>query len=556
MNIVISIIVFNYCKYLGRSVINLLGKKESFEYISDIKIKYFYPLIPIFLIGNFVVVINFFSPLKNFGLPIFLVGLLVIIYDFYRNSVPKFQKILLIEDFIIPGILGIATYGVWLGWDTGLYHLPHQLMLREQTIVFGATNLNLWFGWSGLLEYVASLFWLKENWVAIRLIEIIFFTVFFNIILYFISKSKNRFYQFSGIGILIFGFLDNFGYKGGGNGFYQFLTVGKYDAAVGLMFYLITLLIVNELIEDKFESHDFYSIVLLSLFTVQIKQTGAYLIFLLLPYLIMFMKRNKISLFSVLLKIKFHIGILTMWLLKNIIISSCFFFPIEQTCLPFLSWHEPVQIDFIQNTMRGLPISLNSDLSVLQQATDWFNWSKNDQFIINFPITLGILILLFFAISVKVNNKKTSSKIVNYYFVIFLLVNFIIWYISNYGNIRYGYGLWAILTSYIAFLFKDRELSYNTKSFQKITVVIFILTLIQLPRGYSYNSMISENFALTAIEITKDKGEYYESENGWGIYPRNILCWDELDCKVTDKNVEPFKYLHTIIYYPDGIASD
>ena len=263
MNIVISIIVFNYCKYLGRSVINLLGKKESFEYISDIKIKYFYPLIPIFLIGNFVVVINFFSPLKNFGLPIFLVGLLVIIYDFYRNSVPKFQKILLIEDFIIPGILGIATYGVWLGWDTGLYHLPHQLMLREQTIVFGATNLNLWFGWSGLLEYVASLFWLKENWVAIRLIEIIFFTVFFNIILYFISKSKNRFYQFSGIGILIFGFLDNFGYKGGGNGFYQFLTVGKYDAAVGLMFYLITLLIVNELIEDKFESHDFYSIVLL-----------------------------------------------------------------------------------------------------------------------------------------------------------------------------------------------------------------------------------------------------------------------------------------------------
>ena len=115
--------------------------------------------------------------------------------------------------------------------------------------------------------------------------------------------------------------MDNFGYKGGGNGFYQFLTVRKYDAAVGLMFYLITLLIVNELIEDKFESHDFYSIVLLSLFTVQIKQTGAYLIFLLLPYLIMFMKRNKISLFSVVLKIKFHIGILTIWLLKNIIIS-------------------------------------------------------------------------------------------------------------------------------------------------------------------------------------------------------------------------------------------
>jgi hypothetical protein len=538
------------------SIINLLEKKDSFLDISEIKVKYFYPLIPIFLIGNFALVINFFTPLKNFGFPIFLSGLLIIFYNFNKNGIPKFHKILLIEDFIIPGILGIATYGVWLGWDTGLYHLPHQLMLREQTIVFGATNLNLWFGWSGLLEYVASLFWFNNNWIAIRLIEIIFFTVFFNIIFYFISKSKNRFYQFSGLGIIIFGFLDNFGYKGGGNGFYQFLTVGKYDAAVGLMFYLITLLIVNELIKDKFETQDFYSIVLLSLFTVQIKQTGAYLIFLLLPYLLMFMRRKKISLFSVLLKLKFHIGILTIWLLKNVIISSCFFFPVEQTCLPFLSWHEPVQLDFIQNTMIGLPISLSSDLSLFQQATDWFNWSKNDQFIINFPITLGILIFLFFTISKKINNKKTSSKVLNYYFVIFLLVNFVIWYVSNYGNIRYGYGLWAVITSYVAFLFKDRELSYNTKLFQRITILIFILTLIQLPRGYSYDSIFSENFALTPIEITKDKGEYFESENGWGIYPRNILCWDEYACKVTDKDVEPFKYLHTVIFYPDGIASD
>jgi hypothetical protein len=556
VNILISIIVFNYCKYLGRSIINSIQNKENFTEISDIKIKYFYPLVPIFIIGNFVLVINFLAPLKYIGIPILLAGSFMIFYDLKKNRIQKFQKILIIEDVLVPGILGISTYGAWLGWDTGLYHLPHQLMLREQTIVFGATNLNLWFGWSGLLEYVSSLFWLNDNWIAIRLIEIVFFTTFFNIVFYFISQNKNKFYQFSGIAILVFGFLDNFGYKGGGNGFYQFLTVGKYDSAVGLMFYLITLLIINEFIKDKYETQDFYSILLLSLFTVQIKQTGAYLLFLLLPYLVILLQRNKISFLSILLKIKFHIIILLIWLIKNIIISSCLFFPIEQTCLPFLSWHETVQIDFIQNTMRSLPVTLNSNLSILQQATDWFNWSKNDQFIINFPITLGILVLVFFALFKKVNIKKTSSKKLNYYFVLFLVINFIIWYISNYGNIRYGYGLWAIITSYIAFLFKDRQPRYSSKIFKKIFVIIFILTLIQLPRGYSYNSMISENFTFTAIQITKDKGTYFESKYGWGIYPDNILCWDEYDCKVIDKDVEPFKYLHTIIYYPDGIATD
>ena len=46
----------------------------------------------------------------------------------------------------IPGVLGVASYGIWLGWDTGLYHIPHQLILRDNSIIFGLTNLNIWFG--------------------------------------------------------------------------------------------------------------------------------------------------------------------------------------------------------------------------------------------------------------------------------------------------------------------------------------------------------------------------------------------------------------------------
>ena len=69
--------------------------------------------------------------------------------------------------------------------------------------------------------------------------------------------------------------------------------------------------------------------------------------------------------------------------------------------------------------------------------------------------------------------------------------------------------------------------------------------------------MIDSKLAFTPIEITKDKGMYSDSDSGFGVYPtENILCWDVKNCKMKDKKVDPFKYLHTTIYYPDGVSGD
>ena len=180
-------------------------------------------------------------PLKNVIFYIIPVSLALITYDLIKNKKLNLTNTKLFELFVTPSVLSIATYNVWLGWDTGMYHIPHQYILRENPIIFGLTNLNIWFGWSSIIEYISSLFWFNGNFIFLRILEICIFAVFFNIILFFLLQNKSKFYKYSAFGIILFGFLDNFGYMGGGNGFVPMLSVGKYDSALGIIFLLYVL---------------------------------------------------------------------------------------------------------------------------------------------------------------------------------------------------------------------------------------------------------------------------------------------------------------------------
>ena len=75
-------------------------------------------------------------PIKNLVIPIFIFLIGLVVFDIYKN---KIKLELNLEIFILylltPSLLGITSYGVWMGWDTGLYHIPHQLIIRENSII-------------------------------------------------------------------------------------------------------------------------------------------------------------------------------------------------------------------------------------------------------------------------------------------------------------------------------------------------------------------------------------------------------------------------------------
>ena len=557
MNILFNVLFFIFISLSGRATYNIFFKKIIYsDTISDIKIKYFYPLFSLFFLGNLIIFLNFFFPIEQFTIPILIFYFLLIIYDLFRNKVNLTIGLdSIFSYFITPCFLGVSSYGVWLGWDTGLYHIPHQLIIRENSIIFGLTNLNIWFGWSSIIEYISSILWLENNFIMLRILEIVFFCFLFNLLFYFFYQKENLFYRNIALAIVTFAFLDNFGYLGGGNGFVPILSVGKYDAALGILFFVLSIMLLNALLKGEYENHTLVFFMLFSLFSVQIKQTGAYLIFLLIPYIYKFITNKKENILYVMKLSLFTIFIFIMWIIKNLITTSCLFFPARITCISFLPWYEKVQLDYVEESMIYSPISLNSSLSISEQFNIWFNFSKNSQFFINFPISLLILFSLFIVFFKY--KKPTKNTFVNSTFITFIVVNIIFWYLSNYGNVRYGFGLWMLVISFIAFKFKDSIFKIEKlKIVHYLFILVFIGSVAQIPRGYSYDSLIELKLQPYVLPIEYGT-TYLPSEYGWGVFPETVQCWDVPDCKVEDKNVEPSEYYFGYtIYYPDGVTGN
>ena len=105
------------------------------------------------------------------------------------------------------------------------------------------------------------------------------------------------------------------------------------------------------------------------------QETGVYLIFLLLLFIFIH-KKNKSKITDILKINLFPISIFFIWIFKNAITTSCLFFPVRITCLNFLPWFEEVQLNYLEETMIYSPISLNSSISIPEQFSIWFSFSK------------------------------------------------------------------------------------------------------------------------------------------------------------------------------------
>ena len=81
MNIALTVLTYSYLYFFGDLIVNRFKKSNIVNReVSGIPISLFYPLVSLFLIGNFAVVLNFFIPLKYLILPIFLTSGLAAVY--------------------------------------------------------------------------------------------------------------------------------------------------------------------------------------------------------------------------------------------------------------------------------------------------------------------------------------------------------------------------------------------------------------------------------------------------------------------------------------------
>ena len=531
--VIFQFLTFYFLLYsFGRAVFQLLNffldKKEKSisDEIFGLNIEFFFPVLGLFVLGNIVVIFNFFSGINNTIFWIILI--LIFVFNFIKAPTIKLNLLNILNYILIPAILSISTRDLGLHPDTGLYHLNYQNWIRSEKIVAGFTNLNERFGYSSIYDFISAPLWFGDNFILLQFVNLSFIVLFFHFLSYNLINKKNNDLFIASYFVILFGLLDNFGFGGGRNGFLYIEGIGKPDVAFAVIFFITNILLISSIRSKQYNNQDFLVASLLILFSIQLRVFGI-LSLLLLGYYYLELSNYKMSILKnkmLLLIPSILMG--SLWMLKNVIISSCLFFPVEFTCINSLSWnafeHAKDAAYIVQDFYYGLP----TENGYVGWYNHWMSSEQNSAMAKNF--LLSLLIITVFRILFFKGRARTSFdlKIIT---IMFILFNFYLW-LYNAPAIRLAMG--TILLSVGVIGFGNLDLRFKNRFFNLyenkiiISIIIIFCTLLT-PRIYKYSDFIKNPLEsyFVGVEIT----ETVKNPNGWGVTPKEgHQCEVNINC--------------------------
>ncbi len=531
--VIFQFLTFYFLLYsFGRAVFQLLNfflnKKEKSisDEIFGLNIEFFFPVLGLFVLGNIVVIFNFFSGINNTIFWIILI--LIFVFNFIKAPTIKLNLLNILNYILIPAILSISTRDLGLHPDTGLYHLNYQNWIRSEKIVAGFTNMNERFGYSSIYDFISAPLWFGDNFILLQFVNLSFIVLFFHFLSYNLINKKNNDLFIASYFVILFGLLDNFGFGGGRNGFLYIEGIGKPDVAFAVIFFITNILLISSIRSKQYNNQDFLVASLLILFSIQLRVFGI-LSLLLLGYYYLELSNYKMSILKnkmLLLIPSILMG--SLWMLKNVIISSCLFFPVEFTCINSLSWnafeHAKDAAYIVQDFYYGLP----TENGYVGWYNHWMSSEQNSAMAKNF--LLSLLIITVFRILFFKGRTRTSFdlKIIT---IMFILFNFYLW-LYNAPAIRLAMG--TILLSVGVIGFGNLDLRFKNRFFNLyenkiiISIIIIFCTLLT-PRIYKYSDFIKNPLEsyFVGVEIT----ETVKNPNGWGVTPKEgHQCEVNINC--------------------------
>ena len=522
---------------LGRGFVLALSKiiKLKFEientFIGNLGINYYYPIIALFVIGNLTVFINFFSPINTIYIKIlFVIFLFINLLDLRF----VFDRDYVVNLGIIPFILSISSYGINIAQDAGLYHLNVQSWIREEKIHFGLSNIHSRYGYSSLFDYISSNFWLDNNFLLIHFINLTFIVLFFAFIYKNLFLKENVFLKNLSTLVIIFGILDNLGLSGGKNGFIDIEAVTKYDTPFAIIYFITGCLIINNIFNADYEILPLTVILYLLIFAIQLRIFGVTLIplFLILSGRVL----KKYGLIKLLRSALVPVVFVFLWIIKNILITSCLFFPVEELCFQSLPWSDVSSAGIESSDLKNFHIFFSLDQNFGSWLNSWLSKPINYTTSINYLISTLFLVLFNFVIYKKSPTRKKSFD----YLLVFLCIatSYLIWILSAPG-IRFGLGLFLLSLSLISIQYNGSQerLSLND-NLKNITLSFLFLVCILLVTRLDAYSSFSDSFEKT-IQITPTNISYIDNPLGWGVIPEDAKssCWVNIECMPKSRRI-------------------
>jgi len=534
VNIVEFSIIFSYFFFVGRGLFIYVNNRKFESIFNDstttlgLPQYFFYTLIALIYTGNLFFILNFLFPGDVNRLIILFSSLSLLYLNVGRRVNFNLSKFSIIGFFSIPVILSISSYGSWLHYDAGLYHLGNQAWINNSKIVFGLGNLNIWYSWSSIYEYLSAFFTFSTNYIFIHYLNLLFVTLFFHFFLISVDGKISSLYKNASIFLIIYGILDNFGINGGNNGFITLQAIAKADIAFGIILFLLFITMFNSLKNMIFKGNELFLVTLIQIFLVQLKSTGYFLVPFYLFYIYKFYTNEKKIFKSELRKSISLIFIPIVWYVKNLIISGCLVFPIEITCFGELVWYEKYTAQGISSWGRSIDRVYKFDENFLEWFNVWFELDHNIQVL---PNLIGTLLILYMVKKIFFYKDNHSKK---FLFLSYLSILFIAW-LSTGAVFRFGYGIWLLLVTFLSLGTGNLKTPIKKISPSMLTFLLLFCCLM-FPRMYSYKEVYESRFEYYSVYLNENT--YLDKDNSWGVVPLDTeksLCWAEIEC-IQNKN--------------------
>ena len=412
---------------------NLLNNKDNQIHNLDL----LYGLIILIFLSLF---LNFILPLNLFFYLIVTIGFFSFLRCFYKKKL----KINLLYYFLIIFTFIIIIYSHGENVDSPMYH--HQIIkwLHNYKITLGLTNLEIRFGDNSLWFNFLSLLQFKfKEFNSIHTLNIIPFSI----LTYEIFKQKKTlsylFLTLSLSFLFFFSYLHPFQ-----NGIILNHLHNPEVDTIGMVFFIISFYLLLMYLEDK-KKETFHFLVLSSsiCFFTKLSYIGV----ILFPILIIaiFYRKNLIKFLITKLNI-FLLLFFILWLIKNFLLSGCFIFPLNFTCIN-VSWSPGVEeIETYKNIVKSFARDtrerlLYTDFNHTIHTFNWFMpWFKDyalNTALLKISFFLIVSTSLFFFL-LKRYTKILTMGLNNYkihlFVLIVLVINLSIWF--QVPEIRFGWG--------------------------------------------------------------------------------------------------------------------
>lgn len=482
-----------------------------------------------FAIGMIALVVNFFTGVNHpitFVL-IFLIFLLGII-DIRSVNYKDYLIMVLISVFLVPLAAGMKE-----GYDGGLYHLPHQLWIRNEKIVFGLANFHGRFGFSSIQEYISAPQWLNEHFKLLSYSTVIYPIAFLLFLWNWLSQKEN--YKIVLTGLLILNILAFNSYMK----WYYTHT----DNSSGFLF-VLSLLFGFQLVRNSSPGvnnieYGLFVLIFLAVFSWFLKLSGIVSMVWVLYVFFVLLKRKLIRI-SILRVLSFFSLIAAIWFVKGVITTGCLLYPVAQSCID-VPWSAKLRA--VNDSKYITAWARHPETHWYSLETfDWLeNWWLNNyrHFLKNFRATfLGLALLaVVLQISFARRYRFDHSKLAGF---LILIISLTLWFFKAPAP-RFGTGVFLIFPAFFAFLLLDENyLKISLQTLAKYALKPALLLLIIF--SFGWNRLTSSRDSLLSLDGLKVITPEVTEDTLFGNRPvLGNQCWLVPDCSPQHRN-EPENY--------------